>query len=45
VLYWLVSNIMAIGQQTLTNRLIGAPVRPPVRPVPAPVGDKSRKRT
>jgi YidC/Oxa1 family membrane protein insertase len=45
VIYWLISNIMAIGQQTFTNRIIGAPARPPVRPVAAPIGDKSRKRT
>jgi YidC/Oxa1 family membrane protein insertase len=44
VIYWLVSNVMAIGQQYLTNRIIGAPGRPP-RPVPAAVAaDKSRKR-
>jgi YidC/Oxa1 family membrane protein insertase len=29
VLYWLMSNIMAIGQQYVTNRLIAAPTRPP----------------
>jgi YidC/Oxa1 family membrane protein insertase len=40
VIYWLVSNVMAIGQQYLTNRIIGAPARP-VRPAPAP--DKPRK--
>jgi YidC/Oxa1 family membrane protein insertase len=40
VIYWLVSNVMAIGQQYLTNRIIGAPARP-VRPVPA--SDKNRK--
>jgi YidC/Oxa1 family membrane protein insertase len=28
VIYWLMSNIMTIGQQYLTNRLIGAPTRP-----------------
>jgi membrane protein insertase Oxa1/YidC/SpoIIIJ len=28
VLYWTVSNLWAIGQQALTNRLIGAPTRP-----------------
>jgi YidC/Oxa1 family membrane protein insertase len=28
VVYWLVSNLLAIGQQYTTNRLIGAPVRP-----------------
>lgn len=27
VLYWLMSNIMTIGQQFLTNRIIGAPPR------------------
>ena len=30
VIYWLVSNLMAIGQQLLTNRLLGPP--PQVRP-------------
>jgi YidC/Oxa1 family membrane protein insertase len=25
VIYWFVSNILAIGQQTLTNRIIGQP--------------------
>ena len=28
VLYWLMSNVLAIGQQYLTNRMIAAPVRP-----------------
>jgi len=28
VVYWLVSNLLAIGQQYITNRLIGAPPRP-----------------
>lgn len=28
VIYWLMSNIMTIGQQYLTNRLIGTPARP-----------------
>ena len=37
VLYWFVSNLLAIGQQYLTNRLIGAPVRPaPAARVKAP---------
>lgn len=27
VLYWLMSNVLAIGQQYLTTRMIGAPVR------------------
>jgi YidC/Oxa1 family membrane protein insertase len=36
VLYWFVSNLLAIGQQYLTNRIIGAPPAPPPRPtVPA----------
>jgi YidC/Oxa1 family membrane protein insertase len=45
VIYWLVSNVMAIGQQYFTNRVIGAPVRPPLRPAPAAAADKSRKRS
>jgi len=28
VLYWTASNLLAIGQQTLTNRLIAAPAKP-----------------
>jgi len=32
VLYWTVSNLWAIGQQTLTNRLIGAPAQRGIRP-------------
>jgi YidC/Oxa1 family membrane protein insertase len=44
VIYWLVSNVMAIGQQYLTNHLIGAPARAP-RPVPPPAAEKSRKRS
>jgi YidC/Oxa1 family membrane protein insertase len=32
VLYWFVSNIWAIGQQLLTNRLIGPPPQHQVRP-------------
>jgi membrane protein insertase Oxa1/YidC/SpoIIIJ len=31
-LYWLVSNLWAIGQQALTNRLIGPPQQRSVRP-------------
>jgi YidC/Oxa1 family membrane protein insertase len=26
VVYWLLSNVLAIGQQYVTNRMIGAPV-------------------
>jgi YidC/Oxa1 family membrane protein insertase len=29
VLYWTVSNLWAIGQQVVTNRLIGPPPAPP----------------
>jgi YidC/Oxa1 family membrane protein insertase len=36
VLSWFVSNLLAIGQQYLTNRIIGAPPAPPVKPAPAP---------
>ncbi len=32
VLYWLISNVWAIGQQHFTNRLIGPPVVRTVRP-------------
>jgi YidC/Oxa1 family membrane protein insertase len=32
VLYWTVSNLWAIGQQALTNRLIGPPAQRTVRP-------------
>jgi YidC/Oxa1 family membrane protein insertase len=32
VLYWTVSNMWAIGQQVVTNRLIGPPVQRTVRP-------------
>jgi YidC/Oxa1 family membrane protein insertase len=32
VLYWLVSNIWAIGQQLITNRIIGPPPQHTVRP-------------
>jgi len=28
VVYWFVSNLLAIGQQYLTNRMIAAPARP-----------------
>jgi YidC/Oxa1 family membrane protein insertase len=32
VLYWTVSNLLGIGQQFATNRIIGAPVVKQVRP-------------
>jgi YidC/Oxa1 family membrane protein insertase len=35
VIYWLMSNVMAIGQQYLTNRMIGPP--PGAKPKPAVV--------
>jgi len=35
VLYWLMSNVLAIGQQYLTTRMIGAPVAR-VAPAKAP---------
>ncbi len=33
VLYWLASNLLAIGQQYLTNRIIAAPARQLAKPV------------
>ena len=44
VIYWLVSNVMAIGQQYLTNRIIGAPGRPPRPVAAAAAADRGRKR-
>jgi membrane protein insertase Oxa1/YidC/SpoIIIJ len=32
VIYWIVNNMWGIGQQLLTNRLIGPPVVRSVRP-------------
>jgi YidC/Oxa1 family membrane protein insertase len=32
VIYWFVSNVWAIGQQLLTNRLIGPPPQHTIRP-------------
>jgi YidC/Oxa1 family membrane protein insertase len=32
VLYWTVSNLWAIGQQVITNRMIGPPAQRVVRP-------------
>jgi YidC/Oxa1 family membrane protein insertase len=32
VIYWTVSNLLAIGQQYMTNRIIGAPVARQIRP-------------
>jgi YidC/Oxa1 family membrane protein insertase len=39
VIYWLMSNVMAIGQQYVTNRIIGAPARP----VPPPKAARALK--
>jgi YidC/Oxa1 family membrane protein insertase len=41
VLYWTASNLMAIGQQYVTNRLIAAPARP-VRPAPKKLPEKAK---
>jgi len=35
VLYWLASNVLAIGQQYLTTRIMGAPARVPAKVSPA----------
>ena len=35
VLYWTVSNLWAIGQQVLTNRMIGPPAQRGQRPPPS----------
>jgi YidC/Oxa1 family membrane protein insertase len=43
VVYWLVSNLLAIAQQYTTNRLIGAPVRS-VPPRPVKPGNGSRPK-
>jgi YidC/Oxa1 family membrane protein insertase len=45
VIYWFMSNILAIGQQYLTNRMIGAPVvvRPPAKPMKS-VGSGTTKK-
>ncbi|MCC7008253.1 MAG: membrane protein insertase YidC [Acidobacteria bacterium] len=40
VVYWFVSNLLAIGQQYVTNRIIGQPVRPP-KPRSAGAGSRS----
>jgi YidC/Oxa1 family membrane protein insertase len=45
VIYWLVSNLMAIGQQYLTNRLLGPPPRPVKAVVAAPPPAKKTGRT
>ena len=46
VIYWLVSNLLAIGQQLVTNRLLGPPPQPrQVKAVapPAPAPKSPRK--
>jgi YidC/Oxa1 family membrane protein insertase len=44
VIYWLASNLMAIGQQYVTNRIIGPPPAPPKAVTPAgPPAKRGRK--
>jgi membrane protein insertase Oxa1/YidC/SpoIIIJ len=38
VIYWLVSNVWTIGQQYVTNRLIGRPRVPHAKPAREPRG-------
>ena len=40
VLYWVVNNFWGIGQQYLTNRIIG----PPIVRTPRPPGERRAKR-
>jgi YidC/Oxa1 family membrane protein insertase len=42
VLYWLMSNLLTIGQQYLTNRIVGPPPAPPVVARPAPAARKAK---
>jgi YidC/Oxa1 family membrane protein insertase len=35
VIYWLVSNLFAIGQQYVTNRMLGGPPAAPAKPAAA----------
>lgn len=42
VLYWLMSNLLTIGQQYLTNRIVGPPPAPPVAAKAAPVARKAK---
>jgi membrane protein insertase Oxa1/YidC/SpoIIIJ len=47
-LYWFASNVLVIGQQVLTNRLIGPPVvrvpRPPAERRVKKIGEDSTER-
>ena len=47
VLYWFVSNLWGVGQQVLTNRIIGPPrvhvVRPPAERQLKPKKKKNKK--
>ena len=45
VLYWLSSNVMAIGQQYVTNRIIGAPAPARVPAKPAVRGNNAAKKS
>ncbi len=50
VVYWFVSNLLAIGQQYLTNRMIGPPPRPvapplkPAKPAKAIAGPSGKSK-
>ena len=44
VLYWFVSNLWAIGQQLLTNRIIGPPPQRQVRPAAERPADRKMKK-
>lgn len=44
VIYWLTSNLMAIGQQYITNRVIGAPPRPATATPAAPEAAVSKPK-
>ncbi len=42
VLYWLMSNLLTIGQQYITNRIVGPPPAPPAPVKAAPVARKAK---
>ena len=44
VVYWFFSNLLAIGQQYFTNRMIGPPPAPTVRPATVPARAAARRR-
>jgi len=45
VIYWLTSNLMAIGQQYITNRVIGAPPRPAVAAAAPEAAAKPKRKS